>query len=168
VGELRPKETRVDYDLFVLDPSALDAASAASSESPAQGPSALFERLGSREGIYRLMSASIDSLHGNEQLNRQNPRLAQVKGRTDPLVFKQRVTDFICGITGGPCKYEGRSMRDSHADLGISEGDWRVFVDDFIRVMDDFRIPKLDQHELLMLMDRSKADILAPASTARY
>jgi hemoglobin len=160
VGELRPKQARVDYDLFVVTPETPNGRERAVTYSQRDARS-LYERLGRREGIYGLMSTSIDSLHGNEQLNRQNVKLAQVKGRTDPVKFKQSVTDFICKLTGGPCKYTGPSMKDSHAHLDISEADWVVFVDDFVEVMNRYRISRADQGELLELMTRSKSDIVS-------
>ena len=65
-------------------------------------------------GIYRLMSASIDSLHANEQLNRQNPKLAMANAKLSLSDLKEKVTDFICKLSGGPCLYgtldEGQSL----------------------------------------------------------
>jgi hemoglobin len=118
--------------------------------------------LGGRDGIYRLMSISIDSLHGNEQLNRQNPKLAKAKTQTNPEDLKQKVTDFICKLTGGPCVYTGRTMKASHAPLDITEADWRIFVNDFIRVMNEIDVQGPEQEELLALLTAEKGDIVRP------
>jgi hemoglobin len=106
------------------------------------------------------MSASIDSLHDNEQLNRQNPKLAALKGKNEPIAFKQKVTDFICQLTGGPCEYRGRTMRESHGPLDISEADWKVFIDDTVRVLTKLGVSGVEQRELLELMATTKADIV--------
>jgi hemoglobin len=106
------------------------------------------------------MSASIDSLHNNDQLNRQNPKLAAANARTNVADLKEKVTEFICNLTGGRCVYTGRTMRESHAPLDLTESDWRVFVDDFVRVMTQSGIRKAEQDELLALMATTKSDIL--------
>jgi len=185
VGKLVPSELRVDYDLYLVEVGAAAASPPYAAASPpyaaasppyaaanlpyaaasppyAAAPSSasLYERLGRREGIYDLMSASIDSLHGNEQLNRQNAKLAALKDKTDAGALKQKVTDFICQLAGGPCTYQGKSMRASHGPLDISEADWRVFIDDTIRVMTERGVAQREQHDLLALMETTKRDIV--------
>lgn len=159
VGKLVPSELRVDYDLYAVEvgPTTATAPAAYAAAQPS-GP--LYERLGGREGIYELMSASIDSLHGNEQLNRQNAKLAALKDKTDAGALKQKVTDFICQLSGGPCVYRGKSMRASHGPLDITEADWRVFIDDTIRVMSERGVGQREQQELLALMGTTKRDIV--------
>jgi hemoglobin len=161
VGKLVPRERRVDYDLYAVSPGVLGASAKADATAPKS--SSLYERLGRREGIYKLMSASIDSLHSNEQLNRQNRKLAAAKGKTNPADLKQKVTDFICQLAGGPCAYRGRSMQESHGPLAITEADWKVFIDDTVRVLTELGVPTLDQEELLALMAPSKSDIVKSA-----
>ena len=162
VGKLVPRETRVDYDLYAMCPQ-VDAANAARAPVVRPGPGSLYERLGRREGIHKLMSASIDSLHANEQLNRQNLKLAASRNTTIPTDLKEKVTDFFCKMTGGPCLYRGRTMRSSHAHLDITEADWRVFIDDTIRVMNEVGIGRREQEELLALIATTKSEILKPA-----
>jgi hemoglobin len=161
----------VAYDLFIVNmpevtsdarrPSQPDWSYEADSRATSSADqNSLYERLGARPGIYNLMSASIDSLHNNEQLNRQNPTLGSLRGKTNAADLKEKVTDYICKMTGGPCTYKGRTLRASHAPLNITESDWRVFVDDFERVMTDYGVRSREQQELLVLMSGTKADIL--------
>ena len=156
VGKLVPRERRVDYDLYAVRPGRENISSTSSARAP------LYERLGGRDGIYRLMSASIDSLHDNVQLNRQNPRLAAAKSTTNPADLKQKVTDLICQMSGGPCTYRGRTLRASHAPLQITEADWRVFIDDTVRVMSELQVAPTEQRDLLDLLTTTKAEILKP------
>jgi hemoglobin len=159
LGRLVPRETRVDYDLFAMKPKQVASRTDASTLGQ-PGPGSLYERLGGRKGIYRLMSASIDSLHDNEQLNRQNAKLAQAKLTTNPTDLKEKVTDFFCRITGGPCLYRGRTMRNSHAHLDITDADWRVFIDDTIRIMTELKLPGREQDDLLALIETLKNEIV--------
>jgi hemoglobin len=164
LGRLVPSQRRVDYDLFAV--RALPGAPAGPGGGPspraAAGPS-LYERLGRREGIYRIMSACIDSLHGNEQLTRQNPKVAAANERLNVNDLKQKVTDFICHLSGGPCLYRGRSMRSSHGALDITESDWRLFVADTRKVLGELGVPSADATDMLALLEGSKAEIVKPS-----
>jgi hemoglobin len=35
---------------------------------------------------------------------------------------------MVCWTTGGPQKYTGRSMYDSHKDMKITAGEWNAFI----------------------------------------
>jgi truncated hemoglobin YjbI len=161
VGELRPRETRVDYDLFVMTPSRASPRTARQAAPRAAGShpkKSLYERLGGRARIAEIMSASIDSLHNHEQLKRQNPKLATA-GAPTPAV-KETVTDYFCALVGGPAVYRGRTMRASHAQYGITEADWQVFIDDTVRILKEYGVSGADREELLRLMERDKGKIV--------
>ena len=155
VGELRPRETRVDYDLFLISPSP-------TASGPMLGGS-LYERLGGRARLAEIMSASIDSLHSHPQLRRQNPKLAAIASAPPNSALREHVTDYFCQLTGGPAAYRGRTMRDSHAHLDITEADWKVFVDDTVRILDEFGVAEREQRELMRLMEARKAEIVKAA-----
>ncbi len=164
VGRLIPRETRVDYDLFaVISPT---ATAGLGTPGPADRPAtSLYERLGRREGIYRLMSASIDSLHANEALNRQNPKLAGANAKLNLSDLKEKVTDFICKLSGGPCLYRGRTMKASHSHLDITDADWRLFIEDTVNVMTRLGIRSPEQDDLVALLASLRGEIVNPASS---
>jgi hemoglobin len=55
---------------------------------------------------------------------------------------------MVCWATGGPQKYTGKSMADSHAHLKITAEEWEVFLDDFQQTLDKFTVPVEEQAEL--------------------
>ena len=57
--------------------------------------------------------------------------------------------DFICQATGGPCTYTGRDMTAAHHNMGMTNGEFRAFVDDDVAVLDDFKVGKAEQDEFL-------------------
>ena len=59
------------------------------------------------------------------------PQVKEAHHRVSRASFKYLATEMVCWATGGPQKYSGRSMRESHAHLGITEEEWQVFLDDF-------------------------------------
>jgi hemoglobin len=80
--------------------------------------------------------------------------------RVSPAGFKYYVTEMVCEAAGGPQKYSGRSMRDSHQDLRITAGEWEAFLDDFQQALDKFGVPQAEQAELKAIVATTRADIV--------
>jgi len=89
-----------------------------------------------------------------------NPRVDEAHHRVSPAGFKYLVTEMVCWATGGPQQYTGRSMRDSHVDLAITEQEWQAFCDDFQQTLDKFEVPDAEQNELKAIIASTKADIV--------
>ena len=70
------------------------------------------------------------------------------------------MTEQVCEATGGPQRYTGRSMYDSHILLDITEKEWDAFLDDLKQTLDKFRVPKAEQAELFAIVESTKKDIV--------
>lgn len=121
----------------------------------------LYERLGGVYAIATVVDVFIDRIMTDPRLN-ANPRVDEAHHRVPPAGFKYLVTEMVCWATGGPQKYTGKSMFDSHAQLGITEGEWQAFLDDFQQVLDQFKVPAAEQRELFAIVASTKADIVLP------
>ena len=73
------------------------------------------------------------------------------------------MTEMVCWAAGGPQKYSGRSMLDSHPHLAITEDEWQVFLSDFRACLTKFAVPQAEQAELFAIVDSTKKDIVRPA-----
>ena len=62
--------------------------------------------------------------------------------------------------TGGPQKYSGRSMRDSHAHLNITPKEWDAFMDDLQQTLNKFQVPPREQAELKAIVNSTYSDIV--------
>jgi hemoglobin len=172
VGELRPRETRVDYDLFVMSPrpasgTRLDTRATLVAFKPKpkapQSSRPLYERLGGPEKIHGFMGAFVDRLHSNTELHRQNSRVAAAILHVDEAALKRKVGDFVCKLAGGPCEYQGRPMRASHARLGITEANWALGAQELMMALEEYRVSAEDGQELLALIGQLKPDIVTKA-----
>ena len=84
----------------------------------------LYERLG---GVYPIAAVIDDSLIASWTIDlNANPKVDEAHHRVSRAGFKYLVTEMVCWATGGPQKYTGRSMYDSHVHLGITESEWHV------------------------------------------
>jgi hemoglobin len=123
-----------------------------------QKPS-LYERLGGVYSIATVVDDLIDRVMTDARLN-ANPLVDEAHHRVSPAGFKYYVTEMVCGAAGGPQKYTGRSMRDSHQDLRITAGEWEAFMDDLQQTLDKFGVPQAEQAELKAIVASTRADIV--------
>ena len=122
------------------------------------GPS-LYERLGGTYAIAAVADDLIDRLAANEALN-ANPGIgsARIPERFPGLKF--HLTAMICQATGGPCGYTGKSMKDTHINMGITASDWEIFAADCKATLDKFGVPEAEQQELFDIIGSTKGDIV--------
>jgi hemoglobin len=123
----------------------------------------LYDRLGGVYSIATVVDDFIERLLVNGTLN-ANPAINEARSRVAKAGLKFQVTALVCEVTGGPCKYSGRSMKESHARLNITEGQWQAMVADFRRTLDAFKVPQKEQEELLTIVGSTKGDIVVPAA----
>ncbi len=127
----------------------------------AQKPS-LYERLG---GVYSTATVADDFINRimvDPRLN-ANPLVDDAHHRVPPAGFKYLVTEMLCWATGGPQKYTGKSMAESHAHLRITGAEWESFLDDFQQTLNKFAVPAAEQAELKAIVDSTRSDIVVSA-----
>lgn len=124
-----------------------------------QHQASLYERLGGVYNIATVVDDFINRIMVDPHLN-ANPRVDEAHHRVPPAGFKYLVTEMVCEAAGGPQKYSGRSMSDSHKHLQITAEEWEVFLDDFRQTLDKFEVPQAEQEELKAIVDSTRADIV--------
>ncbi len=80
----------------------------------------LYDRLGGLAPISVVVSDFIDALVPDAVLN-ANPAIDAARKRVPAPYLKYHVTALVCQATGGPCQYQGRTMKEAHAHLNITE-----------------------------------------------
>jgi hemoglobin len=122
----------------------------------------LYERLGGVYAIAAVVDDFINRVMDDPRLN-ANPKVDEAHHRVSRAGFKYLVTEMVCWATGGPQQYSGRTMRDSHEHLDITEGEWVSFLDDLHQTFNAFQVPEAERQELLAIVNSTKSDIvLAP------
>lgn len=119
----------------------------------------LYERLGGVYAIAAVADDFIDRVMANPILN-ANPKVNDAHHRVTPAGFKYLVTEMVCWATGGPQKYTGKSMHESHAHLDITEAEWQAFMKDLRDCFAKFNIPAHEQSELVAIVESTKKDIV--------
>jgi hemoglobin len=119
----------------------------------------LYDRLGGVYGIATVVDDFVDRIMVDARLN-ANPRVDEAHHRVAPAGFKYLVTEMVCWAAGGPQKYTGRSMKESHEHLMITSAEWEAFLDDLQKTLDKFAVPQAEQAEIKAIVASTRADIV--------
>jgi hemoglobin len=95
--------------------------------------STLYERLGGAEGITLIVDDVVEAHMINPLI--KAPFLPY-RDQADTLArVKQHTCDFFGARSGGPEQYKGRSMRDTHRGMNISEQEYSAVVEDIMNAL---------------------------------
>jgi hemoglobin len=133
------------------DGSATDTAAGAAATDTAQRT--LYERLGGRSAIVMVVDSFVARVAADNRINKKF-------ARSDVPRVKTMLVDQICNATGGPCTYTGRSMKEAHRNMGVTDGEFDALVEDLVATLNQFNVAKADQDALLNTLGSMKADIV--------
>jgi hemoglobin len=119
----------------------------------------LYDRLGGVYSIATVVEDLIDRVMVDPRLN-ANPLVDEAHHKVAPAGFKYLVTEMLCWASGGPQRYSGRSMEDSHRHLAITLAEWEAFMDDVQATLDKFSVPPAEQAEVKALVESTRAAIV--------
>ena len=125
----------------------------------------LYERLGGVYAIAAVVDVFIDRIMACPVLN-ANKLVDEAHHRVPPAGFKYLVTEMVCMATGGPQRYTGKAMKDSHDHLKITAAEWDTFAGHFKAVLDSFKVPEREQKELFEIVGTTRGDIVVEATPA--
>jgi hemoglobin len=131
--------------------AAIDTGTAATAAAPA--PKSLYDRLGGKEAITVVIDDFVANVAGDKRIN---ARFA----KTDIPHLKQMLVDQVCQATGGPCTYTGKSMKDAHKGMKITEAEFNALVEDLTQSLDKHSVGATEKNELLTALGSMKGDIV--------
>src|SRR5919112_1511799 len=131
---------------------ALSLATLVSSAQEGQMRKSLYERLGG----YNAVAAVVDDFVGRLVADKQFERFFVGHSADSKKRIRQHIVDQFCAAAGGPCVYTGRTMRDSHAGLGISDADWEAAAKHLVATLDKFKVGGQEKQDLLAFVTTLK------------
>ena len=106
------------------------ALASAQEKSAAPVTPSLYDRLGGLYPISAVVDDLVDRIYVNKTLN-ANPNVAKARTEVRKPGLKVNLANMVCMATGGPCKYTGQGMKDSHASMHITQKEWDALLVDF-------------------------------------
>ena len=122
----------------------------------AQTKKTLYERLGG----YNAIAAVVDDFIVRLVTDKQFERFFVGHSTDSKKRIRQHILDQFCAAAGGPCVYTGRSMKDSHAGLGITDAEWDAAAKHLVASLDKFHVGDQEKKELLDFVVSLKGDIV--------
>ena len=113
----------------------------------------LYERLGSWDGIEKIVTDTIAN-------HRKNPAISQYFADVDTAQLAGHVTAFFAAGTGGPSKYAGRDMTTAHADMGLSNEDFDSAVADVLLALDQNGIGDAEKAEVASILESLRPAVM--------
>ncbi|TDW57664.1 group I truncated hemoglobin [Oceanimonas baumannii] len=137
----------------------LTCLSLSAQESAGEQTESLYQRLGGLVPISVVVSDFIDVVVDDDIIN-ANPAVKAARTRAPAPYLSYQVTAQVCYVTGGPCQYLGRSMKEAHGHLNITEAEWAHMVALFEGVLDQHQVPARERQELLDIVASTKGEIV--------
>ena len=113
----------------------------------------LYDRLGGLDAITAVVGSFRDRVAADDRINLKF-------ARTDLSRLTKMLIDQVCEATGGPCQYKGRSMKQAHANMAVTSGEFDALVQDLVATLNQYKVGKSEQDELLAILGPLKAEIV--------
>lgn len=113
----------------------------------------LYDRLGGKDAITGVVDDFVANVAADQRIN-------AFFANADIPRLKQMLVDQICEAAGGPCKYTGKSMKESHAGMNVKEEHFNALVEDLVKALDKYNVEEQEKNELLGVLGPMKADIV--------
>jgi hemoglobin len=135
------------------------------SSSPSVKPTtkSLYDRLGGEPALTAVVHDFVGRAAGDPKVNftrKGIPGHEWDASAANVAKLEKRLVQFIAMATGGPQKYEGKSMKSSHAGMKITEAEFNALAGHLVASLDKFNVPKREKDELMAVVGTTKADIV--------
>lgn len=116
----------------------------------------LYERLGGYDAISAVVESFADKLFNDPVIGKFFVGMSADSRKG----FKQKNKNLVCNVTGGKCDIISRPAKVAHGGLGIGEKEFGIVVQHLIDTLNEFKVPKAEQDELLAIIGTLKPDIV--------
>ena len=119
----------------------------------------LYDRLGGKNAIVSVVDDFVGRAAADSRINAKF-------ARTDVPRLKAMLVEQVSEATGGPVKYSGRGMRETHDRMGVTAGEFDALVADLVATLSQFNVPNVEQQELIGILGPLRGDIVEVESPA--
>ncbi len=138
------------------------AAQCADKKPSAKAPS-LYDRLGGINNIAVIIDDVIERSYADPVFH-ANPRISEAHKRFPKPVYKFNATALACQVMGGPQKYTGRTIKEAHKHLNVTEQEWKELIKIFRDSMTSFKVPQKEQGEVIAIIESTKGDVVTASN----
>jgi hemoglobin len=126
------------------------------------GPAAkmpLWDRLGGEPAVRAVVQEFLRTAAADKKVNvDRNGNYPLTEERAQRI--EQLVVEFVSSVTGGPLKYAGRDMKNSHAGMKITEEEFNAAAGHLVSALKKYEVPEAEINELVGLVAGTAKDII--------
>lgn len=113
----------------------------------------LYQRLGGQPGVEKIVDGVLYGIEHDQSI-------VHHFADTDIPRFRRLLIEQFCELSGGPCKYSGVSMQESHTGFQITQAHFDALVNHLITAMRQHNVPVEAQNELLAILAPMYKDVV--------
>jgi len=113
----------------------------------------LYDRLGGDAAIGAVVDDFVARCASDDRINKKF-------ARSDIPRLKKMLVDQVSEATGGPARYSGRDMKQTHQGMGVTAAEFDALVGDLVATLNHFDVPQAEQDELLGILGPLRSDIV--------
>jgi hemoglobin len=133
----------------------------------------LYDRLGGKDGLQAIADDFVTRAMADPRVNWK--RIGVVQGglsihrekseewNSTPeavAALKTHLAQFLALATGGPPLYQGKDIKEAHANMHITNDEFDASVGDLKATLDKLQIPNTEQKELLAIIETTRGQIV--------
>jgi hemoglobin len=122
-------------------------------------PMSLWERLGGEAGVTKVVDQFVAKATANPAVDFS--RDGRFKPSPDDVKkIKRQLVAMISEASGGPLKYEGKSMKEAHKGMGITAAQFDALAKDLKDVLESNAVKAADIKDIMDAVGKTRADIV--------
>ncbi|HEX4264003.1 MAG TPA: group 1 truncated hemoglobin [Verrucomicrobiae bacterium] len=139
----------------------------------AVGKLSLYERLGGEVGISNIVVDFIPRAMQDPRVNwdrkgekvgglsiHRSKSVAWDPSPENVAMLQKHMVQFLTLAAGGPAHYEGKEIKQTHADMHISNAEFDSTLGDLKASLDKLQVPNTEQKELLAIVESTRPMIV--------
>jgi hemoglobin len=112
-----------------------------------------YQGLGGRQGIKNIVATLVT-------LVQADPRIRESFAESDMKHVAMRLEEQFCMLSGGPCKYEGEPMKETHGGLKVTNAQFNAMAEGLQIAMERHGVPSSVQNKLVARLAPMQRDIV--------
>ncbi len=118
-------------------------------------PAPLYLQLGGIKGIESVTTSLLQRMS-------TDPRTKRTFDGIKMPALTESLSKQLCQVADGPCRYEGETMRNAHADLALTGSEFEVTVQMLREELDRAGVSDAAKNELLRRLAPMRRDMVSP------
>lgn len=121
----------------------------------------LWDRLGGEKGVAKVVDDFVALAASDAKVNlfRDGKHKPTAEQTAD---LKKKLVEMISEASGGPLKYTGKSMKEVHKGMGITDAEFDALAADLKKALEDNKAQPDDVAAVLKAIDATRKDIVEP------